>query len=540
VRLPESPSPHLFFFAEWGCDPDEACARDAGPSTPPSRRGASEPTHRLRSRRDSFVRSHRTRGATVRARPRSPRAISRAWRRGQRCVRSTSALRITDLENPSSSSFPGVSCSFAWRRGRRDRPHLEEMREGIESLGGARCDETGGALRFTTRAPLRRFGRTCAALSSARARTRSRLWHLCRLLCASRFRSRERVDAKRKGRQDRFDVCLVKGDARPRSEMPSIGQGPGAKRTHRSAFATAEPTNETRRSRDEDRRARAFAFFFAAIGLRRSRASGPGDAVAATQDDFRSQLGSRLPASCFERAFDPFATEGALLRAEDACRLLQTDDARAITAGRRSSSAKRGDEHLFHVCSGRLIRDERDVSDEPAASRAVPSEEDATRTAGPAEPSEGSRAFRRAKPLLAFVPRTSCRACERVKRTVAPSAFLARTGWAIARTRCANRRGPPFRRAPRRERRSSRTEVRSAAARGRRAFRMAPLRSPRTALPATRHLSHDREIDAPTLCSRRELRLWIRFAMPGVTHQASESARSRGGVGGLRLPLPTA
>jgi hypothetical protein len=189
----------------------------------------------------------------------------------------------------------------------------------------------------------------------------------------------------------------VKGDARRRSETPSIGQGLRARRAHRSARATARPTNETRRSRDEDRRARSSRSPFAPCGLRRSHASGPLVRVA-PRDGFRSELGSRPPASCFERAFDPFAAEGALFRARkrpaDFCKPTMHGQSRA---GCQCSIATRGDVHLVHVRARRCFS--RSVRRAQRASRVARSLSRA-RTAGPAGPSEGSRDFRRASPLL--------------------------------------------------------------------------------------------------------------------------------------------
>jgi len=98
-------------------------------------------------------------------------------------------------------------------------------------------------------------------------------------------------------------------------------------------------------------------------------------------------------------------------------------------------------------------------------------------------------------------PRTSCRACVRVKRTVAPSASHARTGPMHRVKRDAGTTiGLPFHAIPRRLARSSKTEARSTRLRARYDWRGSlPVSSPER---APFHVAPECPEGTPTLCSK--------------------------------------
>jgi hypothetical protein len=155
---------------------------------------------------------------------------------------------------------------------------------------------------------------------------------------------------------------------------------------------------------------------------------------------------------------------------------------------------------------------------------------------GPTDPSQGPRDFRRADPLLepAAHPLSCLHAREKdgcpfriscLHRADAPRERDAPTTI-----------GLQFRAAPRRVTRAAKAEVRSAAPRS--------VRSPEDCSPCFRpgglfpHAAPESPGGAPTLCSRKCLRLFDHLAMPGVTSQAPEAARASGTRDGLRRPLP--
>jgi len=137
-------------------------------------------------------------------------------------------------------------------------------------------------------------------------------------------------------------------------------------------------------------------------------------------------------------------------------------------------------------------------------------------------------------------PRTGraplCRACTRVMRTVAPSAFHACTGPDAARERDAvSHDRPPVSRRPAKG---------DALSEGRGAFRrcapgtiarIAPRFRPGGPFP---HAAPESPEGAPTPCGRKCLRLFDHPAVPGVTSQAPGVARASCTKGGLLLPLP--
>jgi hypothetical protein len=205
-----------------------------------------------------------------------------------------------------------ASCSPARRRCRVPSPPPDT------ALSGGRSERTGhreargrsmqvrpGRAAFhdaILTALLRRF-RFPRRSSSVGLLVRESRWHPCRLLRSLAFRIAIASSMRKlEGRQDRFrggpvkDVRFCGPRCLPSPVAPQLPPVPKHERTPRLVHRSRG------RSRDEDRPAPTLRSPFAPCGP-----------CACAPGVFHPWLGSRPPASCLVRAFDPLAAEGALL-----------------------------------------------------------------------------------------------------------------------------------------------------------------------------------------------------------------------------------
>jgi len=290
-----------------------------------------------------------------------------------------------------------ASCSLARRRAacrpsaRRLAP--EDERSGIERLGPLDASETGED-RVSRRDP--HFGdpfvRACGVDSSARSIEQptsdipvaSSEALACRIVFAIDARARRPPRSVPRGPRERRALL--------RPEMPSIVRSFSATarteaRTDCGAFI------ETRRSRDEDCRSSNESVplspraAFGACALPVPIAFAMGDPLVTRPPSTRL-----LP----RPSFRPVRCRGrASLSPKTTYRLLQYDDARAPTAGRR----------ILERGEGRRVPHLRSLFADPcgptrATSHEIHMHPKMHGLRGPADPSEGSRAFQHPNPLL--------------------------------------------------------------------------------------------------------------------------------------------